>query len=290
MAYSQGDKIEAIQYNSFVNDVNEVYADENSGATGEASGGFGYGQPPLSLVNVDDKITAAQWTALLGVIHECGNHQGVTPNTPSSVSVSDEIIVLPLLATDVQSIRDNKFNIASGVGSVTSASTESASGNWDSTRTQTITASFNSWDEMRYFFNAQGKIRFSFSFDGTPDNTTESNWVAMAGAIETVSFGYTSTSSSGGVGVSGGGFYDLTTSDQQIYSYVPSGYSSEQYLIEARLNAAPGSATDVIFTVSFVTPGGGDVIDLTLNSELALFDPSDILSVNVPTLTPGSIS
>ena len=287
MAYTFEGKIEASDYNNFVDQINEVYADSNAGATGESTGGYGYGQPALAYVSpiVDpldntgvDKITKSQWDLLLGTIHECADHQGTSLSIPSTVGIDSQVVAL------------NGVNIDAGIGSVPSAPTESASGNWDSTRTQTITASFSSWDEMRYFFNAQGKIRFSFSFDGTSDNTTETNWIAMSSAIETVSFGYTSTISSGGVGASGGGFYDLTTSDQQIYSYVPSGYSSEQYLIEARLNGSPGNATDIIFTLSFVTPSGGDEIDLTLNSELALFDPSGILTITTPTLTPDPIS
>ena len=310
MAYTFEGKIEASDYNNFVDQINEVYADSNAGATGESTGGYGYGQPALAYVSpiVDpldntgvDKITKSQWDLLLGTIHECADHQGTSLSIPSTVGIDSQVVALngvtrPSSFTPddinaaINSIRNNRFNIDAGIGSVPSAPTESASGNWDSTRTQTITASFSSWDEMRYFFNAQGKIRFSFSFDGTSDNTTETNWIAMSSAIETVSFGYTSTISSGGVGASGGGFYDLTTSDQQIYSYVPSGYSSEQYLIEARLNGSPGSATDIIFTLSFVTPSGGDEIDLTLNSELALFDPSGILTITTPTLTPDPIS
>ena len=115
----------------------------------------------------------------------------------------------------------------------------------------------------------------------------------MSSAIDNVLFDYTSTTSSGGVGSSSAGFYDLTNVSQQIYSYIPSGYSSEEYRISANLNAPAGAAVEIVFDILFVTPAGGDVIDLNLVSELSELDPNDTsnsISVTAPTYTIGSIS
>lgn len=294
MAYTLNGKIEALEFNNFTNLVKEVYSDSNSGATSQATAGFGYGQSTMPAVAIDQKVTAAQWNILLGRIHDCADHQGTAIGVvPTSVGVGDDILFLPSLQAAINSIRTNKFNIGVGIGAVSSAATTSLGGNWDATRTQTVTATFSSWNAIRYFFNSGGKVRFSFSFAGTPNNATETNWVAMSSAVENVSFGHTSTSSSGGVGNSTSGFYDLTTSNQQVYSYIPSGYTSEQYRIDARLNAAPGSAISIIFTLQYITPSGGDIIDLTLNSERALFNPSDVannITIAIPTLTASAIS
>lgn len=292
MAYNTGGKIEAADFNSLRSDVNDVYAG--------GSGDFGYGQSPIAAVGTDDPVTITEWNELLGVIHNCADHQGSTVAVPTSVSVGDRITaydgVAPPTAianiqADVNTIRNNRFNIA--VGGVAGAATTTASGTWDSTRTQTVTASFGSWNEIRYFFNAGGKIRFSFALIGSSPNTTEQNWQAMGNAVDTVSFGYTSTTSSGGVGTSGGGFYDLTASNQQVYSYVPPGYSSEQYIIEARVDGSVGSATDIIFTLSFITPSGGDAIDLDLESGRSYFDPNDPtnnITIASPSLSASAIS
>lgn len=294
MAYNLNGKIEALEFNNFTNQVKEIYSDTHQGDTTQATAGFGYGQGNMPAVAIDQKVTAAQWNTLLGRIYDCANHQGTAIGVvPETVGVGSEILYIPALQAAINSIRANKFNIGVGIGAVASAATTSQGGAWDATRTQTVTATFTSWDAIRYFFNAGGKVRFSFSFTGTPDNTTETNWVAMAGAVGNVSFGYTSTSSSGGVGSSSAGFYDLTTSNQQVYSYVPSGYTTEQYRIDARLNAAPGSAISIIFTLQYITPVGGDIIDLTLNSERALFNPSDVANdivIAIPSLTASAIS
>jgi hypothetical protein len=294
MAYNLNGKFEALEFNAFADQVNEVYSDSNSGATTEATAGFGYGQSAISAVTLSEKVTAAQWDVLLGRIHDCASHQGTSIGVvPVSVSVGGEILFIPALQAAINSIRANKFNNGATIGAVASAATTSKSGNWDATQTQTVTATFANWNAMRYFFNASGKIRFSFSFTGTPDNTTESNWVAMSGAVSNVSFGNTDTISSGGVGNSSEGIYDLTATDQQVYSYVPSGYTTEQYTIQARLGAAPGSASSIIFTLSYITPSGGDIIDLTLNSERAIFNPSDAannITIATPTISASAIS
>lgn len=304
MAYTTNDKILAAHYNNFRDDVNDVYADNASSGTGEGSGGFGYGQTPIPpLSPPTKKVEAAEWNALLGAIQDCAGHQGSGTNgLPASVAVGQVIAALDgvapptavaNIASVISTIRANRFNIDPAVSSITSVGTDTATGNWDGTRSQQITAAFSSWDEMRYFFNAGGKIVFSFNLPGTASNTTETNWQAMSSAIDNVLFDYTSTTSSGGVGSSSAGFYDLTNVSQQIYSYIPSGYSSEEYRISANLNAPAGAAVEIVFDILFVTPAGGDVIDLNLVSELSELDPNDTsnsISVTAPTYTIGSIS
>ncbi len=302
MAYSFQGRIDASDYNGFISQVNEVIADTNSGGTGLANGGYGYGQSSLTGVAIGNTVTAAQWNSLLGAIDDCATHQGTSISLPASVNVGADVIALngvarPSASTpdDIQAaintIRANRFNVDASQSTASSTTTVSQGGNWDGTRTQTITATFASWNQMRYFFNAGGTIRFSFSFTGTPNNTTEDNWIAMAAAVGLISFRPGGTTSSGGVGGTGNGFYDLTSSNLQVFSYVPPGYSSEQYRIQARLNTTAGSATQIIFTLSFVTPSGGNVIDLTLNSELSLLEnDTGVITTVSPTINAGSIS
>jgi hypothetical protein len=295
MAYAVDGLIEASDFNTRRAQVDLIYSNTSPAGTTQAIAGFGYGQTPAipGPVAVGNPVLASEWNALLRAIEVCAEHQGSTiVDLPPITAATTPIEFLPTLDAHITTITNGKFIIGPGVGAVAGIATTSLGGNWDATRTQTVTATFGSWNEMRYFFNAGGKTRFSFSLSGTPTpgNATEANWVGMSAAIGQVSLDYTETLSSGGVGTSTVGFYDLTTSNQTIFSYVPDGYTSEQYLIQARLNAAPGSATSIIFTISFVTPPGGDIIDLTLVSERSIYSPNDVLTIAVPTLSATAIS
>ena len=296
MTYSVNGKIQATDFNGFRTLVNDVYADNNSGATAEGSANFGYGQTSIAAVSVGDKIVKENWNILFAAIRNCSTHQGSTITDLPAVDTDDPVVVIPTLVDRINTIRTNRLNLDSALGTVTSSTNTTASGNWDTTRTQTLTSTFTNWNAMRHFFNAGGEIRLSFDFDGTPNNTTESNWIAMSSAVDLVRVEESTTISNGGVGFggvdgSGIGLYDFTALDQTIFSYTPSGYTSEQYIIEAKLNGAPGSATAIIFTLSFVTPAGGDIIDLTLNSRTANLNPSTTgVTIASPTMIASSIT
>jgi len=291
MTYSVNGKIQASDFNGFRTLVNDVYADGNSGATAEGSASFGYGQSPIGPVSVGDKIVKDNWNTLFAAIRDCSTHQGSTITDLPAVDTDDPVLIIPTLVDRINTIRTNRLNLDPSLGTVTSDTVTNATGNWDGTRTQTLTSTFTSWNAMRYFFNGGGEIRFAFTFTGTPNNTTETNWIGMSSAVDLVRVGETTTISNGGVGASNLGLYDFTASTQTIFSYTPSLYTSEQYIIQARLNGAPGSATAIIFTLSFVTPAGGDVIDLTLNSRTYNLNPSTPgITIASPTMSASSIT
>lgn len=293
MAYSQGSKILDTDYNTFVNDVIEVFGDSNSGGTVEASANFGYGQShTLATKSNGDKVTAADWTDLLVALHKCADHQGTTVTSPTSVAVGSKVSVLTSLVTDISNVRTNRLILDVGEGTLNTEDSTDRVTTWDTTITQTVTATFASWDAIRYFFNSGSEIRFSGSLANGAPNTTEANWQAMFTAMQKVKFDHTKCLSTGGVGTTSGlGFYNLTASDQQVFSYIPPGYATEEYKIEARLNGAPGSATAIIFTISFVTPAGGDTISGTLNSLTEEFRATGAnVSVTSPTTTSSAIA
>jgi hypothetical protein len=295
MAYTTGNLILATDYNTFRTSVNDVYADNNIGATTEASASFGYGQTPLPVVTAGQLIGRAEWNLLFKAIRDCSTHQGSTIVDLPDVTNDDKVTaIIPTLPDRIATIRTNRLTRGINTGGVTSPGSTTRTTAWDDPISHTVSATFANWNSMRYFFNAGGKINFSVGFTGTPDNQTETEWVGMAAALQTIAFGASTTESSGGVGYlaggSGIGFYDLSTVYNTVFQWTPQGYTTEKYDIQARLNAAPGSATTIQFLVTFTTPNGGDIINIVLSSNRDVYNPSEFITVSIPTLTSTPIS
>jgi hypothetical protein len=173
-------------------------------------------------------------------------------------------------------ITTNKRSVASNQGSVESITGGSSTfASWNVSLTHTITVDFGSNNNARYFFNAGGDIRIKAYRSGTAASTKDSTWSSMLGdnstlngqgtiymnhtLTDTVAGSYdTSPSDQRGTG-SAIGFYDLTTTNQQIYiKNAPSGnYAENYYQIQARVNTA-SAPTQVIITINFVDADIGD--------------------------------
>ena len=84
MAYTSGSAITAADYNSFYNDVKDIYGDSNSNATSDAALIFGYGETMLgATVSAGDTITAAHWNNLVKMIHRCAEKRAEDLTRPS---------------------------------------------------------------------------------------------------------------------------------------------------------------------------------------------------------------
>ena len=162
MAYTSGDSIEAAHYNGFVTSVNALW--------GTGTGNRGIGQTTtISTVSATNTITATQWSTLLDRIRSISDHYGqdgsITIDTVTNPSAGNTISALTTLAADIGTIDTAQASVASvsaGYGSAI-ADTAVVSGTFTNTITQTNTLTFASANQMRYFFNAGGKILFNFS-------------------------------------------------------------------------------------------------------------------------------
>ena len=246
MAYQQGDTITASDYNTFATNVNTII--------GTGSGDSGYGLSEIAAVSAGNTITAAQWNSLLTGLQKAANHQGTTlTNASNSVSQGGNILPLSNLEADITLITTNKLTAAGSNMATDTGITSSKTSSWSGTENHIFTVTFASANAARHFFNSGGEIRFAGSRSGGSSTDQNTDWTNLLSNMGTIKFaeGATTYTGSGGTAASVG-FDDLTTSNQQIFTATGAGnYSSNDYTVNAKADAAYGSATVLTFTVDF---------------------------------------
>ena len=246
MAYQQGDTITASDYNTFATNINTII--------GTGSADSGYGNTEVAAVSAGATITAAQWNALLSALQKGANHQGTTlTNASNTVAQGGNILPLSNLEADITLITNNKANVDSGNMSTDTGVTSSRTASWTGTVQHILTVTFASANAARHFFNSGGEIRFAGSRSGGSSTDQNTDWTNLLSNMGTIKFaeGATTYTGSGGTAASVG-FDDLTTSNQQIFTATGAGnYSSNDYTVNAKADAAYGSATVLTFTVDF---------------------------------------
>lgn len=245
MAYSSGGLIEATDYNGFAASVNAVW--------GSGSSDRGYGQSTtLSTVAATNTVTATQWATLIARIDSMRQHQSGTTSGLTQPSTGDTIAFVTNTNTQIGVIDTNRLSNNVGVTQLATANASGSTG-WTSNAVRECKFTFSSANAMRYFFNAGGTITcntISSSFSG---NTKSNNW-------DTIANGVSST-------VTNSIFWNnLSTSNYTLTSGTGSGadYGSNVLYLQARLNAAPGSSTEIIIRAYFVD-GAADGFDDTVS-------------------------
>ena len=245
MSYSQGGTIEATDYNGFAASVNAVW--------GSGSGDSGYGQTStLSTVSVGNTVTATQWATLIARLDSMRNHQAGTASGITQPTTGDLISYISSLNTNISTVTSSRRNNNVGTTALVSANASGATG-WTSNAVRECKFTFSSANAMRYFFNAGGTITFNTASSSFSGNTKSNNW-------ETVANGASAT-------VTNAIFWDnLSTSNYTIASATGSGadYGSNVLYLQARLNAAAGSSTEIILRAYFVD-GAADGFDDTVS-------------------------
>ena len=272
---------------------------------GTGSADYGYGRTvSSSQVALGNRVTVQQWSNLRTDLIRCRAHQTGTeptltiPTTATTIkesdraeykAVADAITSSRLTINSTQATRENLITPA-----VRTAS-------WQSV-THVVTVDFGSYNDARYFFNTGSTFEFSASRTGGGTNLKNSSWTTLLQNAGTVSFGYTSTSATGSGNISAIGFYDLTTSDQEIYykSTEEPTYSPNKWSILARQGTNTGQ---VVFTIQFLdttvppasTPDPGFQIDEdvsgTLTSTVQVYRASgSYVSIPKPPASTNSIA
>lgn len=241
----------ASDYNSIRTTINDVF-----GATTD-----GYGQALASsavTANVSI-IYAADWDNLRNDILKCRQHQ--TGNSETLTDVDSSTVVTEAVRAAYASMAadctTNRYSIGAGQYSIESGVSSTYSSNWKNSLSHTVTVTFASNNQFRYFFNAGSTIRLSASRSGAAASTKDTAWDTTFSGMGTVSMNYTSTTCSGTGTTTSIGAFDLTTSDQQVFQKdAPSGaYSENYYRVSARVNNA--TPTAIIFTILFVDADAG---------------------------------
>lgn len=301
MSYGSGNVITAADYNMLAGLLNAIYGDVNNGTIAFSTASFGYGQHNVLPVITGDTITATQWTALFQVLYACTTHQGLTPGIVPNSAVVGNIItaynglqgLLGIIngtnniggGSNGNNITSNALQVVNGqytltTGGVRVTNSRHNTKPWHSKVYCEIMAMFASYDDARYFFNAGGQIKFSFSSvnNGTGPNAEENTlWANLLANIGTVTFGNISVPGTPAIStnqvpgtamspaptfvVSPIGFYDLSNNYQEIFSatvtdtpFVISTHScttTASVHIKARSNVGFGSTGMFRFLVEF---------------------------------------
>jgi hypothetical protein len=276
MAYVAGDKITTTEYNGFLNNNSSTPPVE--GINHMASTGnlyHGLGQVGVSTVNVEQQITSTHWNSLFTAMDNVANHTNDTLTSTAQRSAGDLIQIKSALVADLATLA---ASVQAGCPNATALTTTAAqqttaaSSRWNVSHIVEQSITFSTADQMRFFFNQGGKIIIQVTRTGNGGSAATGKDRAIDDLIDSLgSFRIKSQASdysvdgSTNVNILGDGsstydlnigFYDLTTSYQKIL-ILRQDYQTYEFMnfqFEAKLDAAPGTATVMTVRTSLLDP------------------------------------
>jgi hypothetical protein len=291
---ARGDNIAASDY--------VAIQDKAQSILGTGIGSRGYGQQLSSTdVFTGNRITKEQWDLLRYDIVNIRVHQdGVLPPIVT-VNVGDPIGFSASSPntnynTLIETAIANRFNVASNQSILSAKASRTYSSPWSSLAQTTLTATFSTANDARYFFNSGGKIRITSTLTGSSNTSQNNAWVNFLNSAGTQSFGAATNAFVN--------FYTLTNSYQVFYQgTLTTPYSSNNYRLEARsnvVNNSAGTATVVELRItlsdSYVDAGGGDTVNGTLTVAIdelkasGSLIPSGSFAITSPSYSLSTIS
>lgn len=303
MTYAQFGSIQASDYNTLVggNPVTSSGTLNTVWATG--GGSAGYGQTAEANVAVGNTVTAAKWANLVTKTASSASHQGTSITSVTAPVTGGTITYLSAIPTNLTTIYNSRLNAATqGTTSANTATYNAVATPWSNALTFTHTATFANGDAARYFFNAGGQLKLTFTqangsamanaYNGLCSNigtlvvsAPASGTITVAGTSYT---GFTRIPPGGSppspsVYVTNNGYYALTTSNANVYlqtTGTPASYTTSFINVLVKSNGTQGSNSDAgsvvtIYSVWDEIPNG-----LTVNA-----NSSTTLTVVYPEVT-----
>jgi hypothetical protein len=205
-------------------------------------------------------------------------------------------------ATLLATADSNRFQINASQAVITVVDSKIRSTSWSTLCEATLTATFASADQARYFFNSGSKMRFTTTLTGGTPTQQYNAWVNFLNSVATRSFGADTDPTVN--------YYTLTNAYQIYFQSSPSSpYSANTFKLEAKTNVAnnsAGTATQLFLKVTladnYVDPGPepspppGDLVDGTLTiavDELKASGsllPSGTFTITSPTYSLSAIT
>lgn len=317
MGYVAGDQILDDEYNNFANGTTSPNFGINHIA-GTGSGNLGLGQSTISGVNVGDTVAAGQWNSLFGFMDNIANHTNVAVTSTAAVTAGDTIAIKAALNSNLQDLATAVQGGSTAATALTTGSTDltqTASAVYDTSHITEASFTFDSADNTRFFFNAGGKLRLTFSNAATNNTGKDSVVSQLITEIGAFTLGATASAVSGTLNTGAGqdilttdgrslGYYDLTTSYQTIILYTESSGTYDgsyddliQIKIEAKTNATGGAGgsngTVITLKVSFLINDtvrtdytSGNIANVPVKMESC--GPTSVLSSTIdPNTTQG---
>ena len=298
MTYSAGNTIVDDDYNIFATGNAAGSGDQNvaniNSILGSASGEFGYGQSGgLGAVTAGSTVLASDWASLLTKNTLLANHQGTSITSITNPSAGNTIAAYAALSANISATYTNKLN-ATASGSDSSVSSVSTS-SWNTSSTLSKTFTFASRNQLRYFFNAGGMIRLSWSRTGGTGSTQNTSWTNTLTAAGTIvltgiaasktiaAVAYTGTTKIGGSGtnqilLTGSGVLDMSSTPAIYFKQIPpTGYGDNEIEVSMSI-PADGTVITILTDLSDdytpPDPGSPDLVDGTLTQVSTIRYPS----------------
>ena len=271
MAYVAGDTILDDEYQTFVASSSDPYGWNHFAGTG--AGQYGLGQTHLVEVTPNaTTITAAQWNALLTGIDNIANHTNDSMTARTAVVTGDTIAIKSAVAADLATLA---ASVAGGCVSATALSAGSelhsslSSTRYAGSHTVEHTVTFANGNNLRFFFNAGGKIRVNLTRNGNGGSAKtgkDDSVDEMITAMGNFDIGaQVSTRSGSGETLTTDGFAngvdDLGTSYTTIFllTQANGNYTSMTLKGEAKVdNATYGTAVSVTVKMTLTDADSGD--------------------------------
>ena len=301
MTYSTGNTILASDFNTFHNDVEDIFEDNNSNSVSAGALIFGYGESLLQAeVSAGNSITSAQWNNLYMMIHRCAGHQGTSITLGGSVSAGprsagDTISADTQLATAITAIRNGKLNADASNMTLAGVNDKSGNATWSTSTVHTFTQTFASYDAARFFYNQGGEMRFGFSLSGGASNDQNNNWGSLGTSVGTVAIKVNTTTQTGSGGTTGDSFDDVVGdagNTKTMFTQAGSGqYTANNYKIQCAANAAKTIYTWTITWTEGHTNGFFDQVNGTLASSADSFRATGTyINSAAPSYSAGSFT
>ena len=271
MAYQAGDTILDDEYQTFVASTSSPFGWNHIAGTG--SGNLGLGQTHLVEVTPGSTtVAASQWNALMTGITNIANHTNDSITTRTAVATGDTITIKAAVAADLAtlatSVQGGCVN-ATAVSAGSELQSSQSSTRYAGSHTVEHSVTFASGDNLRFFFNAGGKIRVNLTREGnggsaktSKDDSVDELITAMGnfdiGAQVSTRSGSGETLSTDGFA---NGVDDLGTSYTTIFLLTQSSgtYTSMTLKGEAKVdNATYGTATVVTVKMTLTDADSGD--------------------------------
>jgi hypothetical protein len=267
MGYVAGETILDDEYNAFVANSSSPFGYNHFAGTGATV--YGLGQTAIPTVVADNNIiTASQWNTLLAGIDNIANHTNDTMTARGQVTAGDTIAIKAAVAADLATLA---ASVAAGSPNATALATSSAlqtvttgSEGWDTSATQEVSVTFANANNMRYFFNAGGKIRITVGIVAAATSDKDTSYANLGTAVGNLDIASLATTRSGsgetlttnGLAL---GFQDLTTSYQVILKLTSdnTNYTSNTVEIFAKTTGGAGnSGSATVLTIKMVATDG----------------------------------
>jgi len=259
MTVSAGNTALASDYEALADRVDAWFTDSCSACTfGDPNQQDGWGGTTTPLVSSGDEMLATQMNEIIDRLNIGANAVSAAVGTLTRISTGNSVLASQYNTADANEllIAASNNNIDPSKISYLDKNNDSRTTNYNSPIDCTFRYTFASFNKARYFFNSGGKLLFSGACTGYTtawgyDGQGIENILTQMGSIV---MNYTITTQTGSGGsTSSIGYYDLTTSYQQIFQQQGSSpYSSSYVTLQARRSAL-GEYIEVRF---IITPQG----------------------------------